>query len=481
MKSKGIFLAILVMGNFSFSCFAAVPGIISYQGRALVSGVPFNGTGKFKFALVDSAGTTTFWSHDGTNGEPANTIDLTVTNGLYSVLLGDTGITNMTVIPETVFANADVRLRIWFDDSANGNKLLAPDQRVAAVGYALVAKSVDGGSGNLLSSGVTPALLVKHNGTTRAGQFQIDNAANTVEVLRVSHNGKGGGVSVDLGDTTNGNIAVDVITLGTGQAGNFVIQNGTSSAKALSSSTNGTGQALSVSHTGSSGTGIFVSTAQDGTFGIRSQVSGSSNAGLFETLDATSGTSTVNIVQGGVGVALNVNHTGASSSIINCMSSNSTVARIDKTGKGFFNGGTQTGGADLAEAFEVIGNEKDYEPGDVLALSPDVAGKIQKTTKAYSSLVSGVYATKPGVLLTERDGDADMSDTVPMGVVGVIPTKVTTENGPIKIGDLLVTSSTPGHAMKGTDASRMLGATIGKAMQNFDAKQGIIKVLVNAK
>ena len=28
-----------------------------------------------------------------------------------------------------------------------------------------------------------------------------------------------------------------------------------------------------------------------------------------------------------------------------------SVARIDKTGKGFFNGGTQTGGADVAEAF----------------------------------------------------------------------------------------------------------------------------------
>ncbi len=144
------FAIVLLGGSMAYlsrPSLAATPGIISYQGRALVSGAPFTGTGKFKFALVDTAGTTTFWSHDGTNGEPANTIDLTVTNGLYSVLLGDTGITNMTVIPESVFANNDVRLRIWFDDgTANGNKLLSPDQRIVAAGYALVAKSVDDGA-----------------------------------------------------------------------------------------------------------------------------------------------------------------------------------------------------------------------------------------------------------------------------------------------------------------------------------------------
>jgi hypothetical protein len=59
-----------------------------------------------------------------------------------------------------------------------------------------------------------------------------------------------------------------------------------------------------------------------------------------------------------------------------------------------------------------------------------------------------------------------------------VPTKVTTENGPIRRGDLLVSSTTPGYAMKGTDRNRMLGAVIGKAMGSLDSGTGVIEVLV---
>jgi hypothetical protein len=62
--------------------------------------------------------------------------------------------------------------------------------------------------------------------------------------------------------------------------------------------------------------------------------------------------------------------------------------------------------------------------------------------------------------------------------VGIVPCKVSTENGPIMTGDLLVTSSTPGHAMKGTDRSRMLGAVVGKALEPLQKRSGVIQVLV---
>ncbi len=47
------------------------------------------------------------------------------------------------------------------------------------------------------------------------------------------------------------------------------------------------------------------------------------------------------------------------------------------------------------------------------------------------------------------------NNEVPLAVVGIVPCKVTAKNGAIMAGDLLVTSSTPGRAMKGTDRSRM--------------------------
>src|SRR5580704_17879004 len=89
---------------------AQVPQLLNYQGRVAVGGVNFNGSGSFKFALVNTNGTVTYWSNDGTpSGQPAAAVTLTVTNGLYSVLLGDTALTNMTAIPASVWANADVR------------------------------------------------------------------------------------------------------------------------------------------------------------------------------------------------------------------------------------------------------------------------------------------------------------------------------------------------------------------------------------
>jgi hypothetical protein len=146
----------------STTLYAQVPQILNYQGNIAVGTPPvnFNGSGVFRFALVNNDATTTFWSNDATStagSEPTAGVTLPIAKGLYSVLLGDTTLTNMTAIPATVFAHSDVRLRVWFNDgTANGSQLLAPDQRIAAVGYAIVA-----GVANSLASGATvPATAI---------------------------------------------------------------------------------------------------------------------------------------------------------------------------------------------------------------------------------------------------------------------------------------------------------------------------------
>ena len=121
--------------------------MINYQGRVAVGdpAVNFDGTGEFRFALVNANGSTSYWSNDGTStegSEPTAAVSLTVTKGLYSVLLG----ANMTAIPSSVFANSDVHLRVWFNDGTNGSQLLTPDQRIAAVGYAMLASTVIDGA-----------------------------------------------------------------------------------------------------------------------------------------------------------------------------------------------------------------------------------------------------------------------------------------------------------------------------------------------
>jgi hypothetical protein len=96
--------------------------------------------------------------------------------------------------------------------------------------------------------------------------------------------------------------------------------------------------------------------------------------------------------------------------------------------------------------------------------------------------VLGVYATKPGVLLTEENIEHSLNDKVPLGVIGVIPTKVCTEGGAIRKGDLLVTSSQRGVAMKADPEKVKAGQVLGKALQDFDGGGvGLIKVFVNCK
>ena len=127
-----------------------MPPLINYQGRVVVGNVNFDGSGQFKFALVNAAGTTTYWSNDGTSvagGPPNSAVPLSVNRGLYSVLLGDLMVTGMTApVPAEVFNHLDVRLRVWFDDGVHGSQRLSPDQRVAASGYHWLGSSWNGTS-----------------------------------------------------------------------------------------------------------------------------------------------------------------------------------------------------------------------------------------------------------------------------------------------------------------------------------------------
>ena len=177
-----------------------------------------------------------------------------------------------------------------------------------------------------------------------------------------------------------------------------------------------------------------------------------------------------------------VNHRGTAGSLANFQVAGVAKVRFARNGKGFFNGGTQTGGADVAEAFRVEGRIRAYRPGDVLVISDQSDRRVERSDEAYSTRVIGVYATKPGVLLTDRDINAGLKGHVPVGVIGVIPTKVSGENGPIRRGDMLVTAATAGHAMRGTDQDRMFGAVIGKALAEFTGSgTGVIPVLVSLK
>jgi hypothetical protein len=141
--------------------------------------------------------------------------------------------------------------------------------------------------------------------------------------------------------------------------------------------------------------------------------------------------------------------------------------------------GTLCGG-DYAESVDVTGERTQYEPGDVLVVDSDHPGRFLKASGRYSTSVAGIYSTKPGLIGRRQTTDAKVASTeIPMAMVGVVPTKVTGENGPIQPGDILVTSSSSGRAMKGTDRSQFAGAIVGKALGSLSSGTGVIEVLVS--
>jgi len=228
-------IALLAAALLAWSAVATaqVPQLVSYQGRVAVGAVNFDGSGQFKFALVNADGSTTYWSNDGTStagSPPTAAVSLTVTKGLYSVLLGDTSLANMTPIPTSVWANADVRLRVWFNDGTLGSQLLTPDQRLAPSGYlpdggVTSAKLANGavggaqigngavGSAQLAAGAVTSAKLA--TGALASGQTA---SGNTQAVANTHYVATGTGVAdhFDLPATANVGDTIQITGSGTG-------------------------------------------------------------------------------------------------------------------------------------------------------------------------------------------------------------------------------------------------------------------------
>jgi N-acetylneuraminic acid mutarotase len=148
MKLDYLVVPVLVLCTSIAAASADVPALINSHGRILTGDSVFEGLGGFKFALTDSAGSV-YWAngvdHD-LDGEPDSSVMLSVTRGIYSVTLGDTNLDNMLPLSAQVFTNSQVYLRVWFDDGVNGFQRLMPDQRVTAVGYALMAATVPDGA-----------------------------------------------------------------------------------------------------------------------------------------------------------------------------------------------------------------------------------------------------------------------------------------------------------------------------------------------
>jgi hypothetical protein len=327
----------------------------------------------------------------------------------------------------------------YFEETSSSGFGLALEATTAAQGVCAHFESTAAGNAQ-------PTVQVVTDGTGEGMDISNSLNSNTSNILNVTGNGPG-----------------VIANHAAGNAGNFFMNN-----------TNGVGAGVR-----GQVNSIF---GNEGTAGVYGVSSGTGGYGGYFEHTSTSGFGIAVFVQNaGAGSVLVANSTNSAGDLGIFQVNGNNVARISHAGKGYFDGGTQNSGADLAEAFDVEGSAADYEPGDVLLISTTADRTVVKSNEAYSNLVAGVYATKPGVLLTEESVNSSLEGKVPMGVVGVIPTKVCNDGGPIHRGDILVTSARPGYAMKADLDKLKPGQAIGKALEEFNGTTGKIKVLVNVK
>ncbi len=132
---------------------------------------------------------------------------------------------------------------------------------------------------------------------------------------------------------------------------------------------------------------------------------------------------------------------------------------------------------DVAEWVE---SSQELNAGTVVILDSNNSNQVIASTSAYDSRVAGVISLQPGIALGEH-----AEGRVLVATTGRVKVKVDASNGPINIGDLLVTSDKTGVAMKSLPVEiggvriHRPGTLIGKALQPLAAGTGEILVLLS--
>jgi hypothetical protein len=136
-------------------------------------------------------------------------------------------------------------------------------------------------------------------------------------------------------------------------------------------------------------------------------------------------------------------------------------------------------GAKYQDVAEWVETASPLEAGTVVSVDPLAPNRVRAARKAYDTRVAGVVSRAPGLLLGEPSDSKAM-----VAQSGRVRVKADARYGAIKIGDLLVTSPTPGYAMRsrlmkvGAQAMHRPGTLLGKALEALPNGKGEILVLL---
>jgi len=168
-------------------------------------------------------------------------------------------------------------------------------------------------------------------------------------------------------------------------------------------------------------------------------VGGTSNVAVFTTTGLTLGTNSLTVGEIVNSNANGVGNIGSSTTYFNTVFAKATSAQY----------------ADLAEMYV---SDADYAPGTVVEFGGDK--EITITKQGHSTAVAGIISTNPSYLMNSTQAGEHV---LPVALTGRVPCRV---QGPVRKGDVLVSSSTPGVAQR-IGMNWQPGCIIGKSMENI--------------
>lgn len=159
------------------------------------------------------------------------------------------------------------------------------------------------------------------------------------------------------------------------------------------------------------------------------------------------------------------------------------TSKLHVVGDGRFTGNLTVDGniaAKYQDVAEWVPAAEQLGAGTVVMIDSAKSNHVISANKSYDTRVAGVISAQPGITLGEKS-----DSKVLVATTGRVLVNVDATNGPIEIGDLLVTSDREGFAMKSVPVEiggariHRPGTLIGKALEPLRSGSGKILVLLS--